>query len=533
MQAAVLQSIRRRTISRASGVYNTHSGFPRTLSTTTVSSFYRTNVRITAVDYGLNTTGLGSARNYWWSSKSAPPNDKTATEAQSLSKVETSSTPEVAAAPTSNVASTTSTGTPGSQVKDVASSSPLESVSATSGTELLQATDGATGTVATNTAAEAVQSFDSLNANIADLAAVASADYSHLFSFWPPGLFLRVYSWVEHIVPYSSHILCMAIAVSALRVLIVPLQIRAQKAGARFAPYQEEWTALQEKYQQSIMEKDRVRQMELAQRMLEIRKVADLKPFAAIAPAFGAICLGIGSFLGVGRLVIYHREVVEMGGVGPLANPGGLFGTGFLENLAEFSPTMLVIMTAITWVSGRRAAMDAPKYNKTMARMPSLMTPIALFFGYIAHFSAAQMIVACTSIGFNIAQSYLLRVPRIRTMVGMNMVPVQDSKTFVHVPLVSAWRETYGDIKNWSEKQALKKIEAERKLSEERAALMRSRGIVNKDILKVKDAPRSRGTPPPPPPPRSMPPRSQSGSSLFDGSSNSKASPSSKRSNSL
>lgn len=282
------------------------------------------------------------------------------------------------------------------------------------------------------------------------------------------------------------------------------MQLRAQKAQARFAPYQEEWFAIQEKYRKASAEGDKLKVAVLAKRMMEIKQATDLKPLAPILPGVGMAALGIGGFIGAGRLVKYHKEVVEMGGAGPLSYPGGLFGTGILEDLTSFSPTLLVIMTAMTWLSARRGALDAAAYSKWMARMPWLMTPPAFVLGYFAQFSTAQMILATTSIGYNVLQSYLLRVPSIRSALGMQGVKVHNSKDYDFPPFISAWKDTW---KDWKESRIKKIQEAQEEAqwnAERREMALRSLGRreagagLDKSTLRIKDAPSGSLSPPVP-----------------------------------
>jgi len=302
------------------------------------------------------------------------------------------------------------------------------------------------------------------------------------------------------------------------------MQLRAQRAQARFAPYQDEWFALQEKFKKANLEGDKLKAATLAKRMMEIKDTANIKPFAPLVPGIGMAMLGIGGFIGAGRLVTYHKEVVEMGGVGPLSYPGGLFGTGILEDLTAFSPALLVVMTVMTWLSIRRGALDAPKYSKWMARMPWLMTPPAFAFGYIAHFSSAQMIVATTSIGYNVLQSYLLRIPALRSALGMKDVKVHDPKEFDFPNFITAWKDTWKDWKDDRMKKILEAQEEARRDAEKRELLLRSFGRhdmgPSKSELRIKDAPSSSvaRSPPAPLPPSSLHIASSNG--LFESAGN-------------
>jgi hypothetical protein len=230
--------------------------------------------------------------------------------------------------------------------------------------------------------------------------------------------------------------------------------------------------------------------------------------------------LGIGGFIGAGRLVAYHKEVVEMGGVGPLAYPGGLFGTGMLEDLTAFSPVLLVIMTFMTWLSTRRGALDAPKYSKWMARMPWLMTPPAFALGFVAHFSSAQMIVATASIGYNVFQSHLLRVPAIRSALGMQNVKVHDPKEFDFPNFITAWKDTWKDWEDSRMKKLREAQEEARRNAERNNFMLRSLGRhdlgVSKSELRIKDAPT--GSPPAPPRPSSL--HTANSNNLFESAGN-------------
>lgn len=356
---------------------------------------------------------------------------------------------------------------------------------------------------------DALASTEALDTAITEFAALASTDFSHLFSWvWPPGVFLRTYSLVTEYIHVTSPVLGLVVAFLLLRVWLSPMQLRAQRAQARFAPYQDEWFGIQEKFKMANLEGDKLKAATLAKRMMEIKEKTDIKPFAPLLPGIGMAMLGIGGFIGAGRLVIHHKEVVEMGGVGPLAYPGGLFGTGILEDLTAFSPVLLVIMTVMTWISTRRGALDAAKYSKWMVRMPWLMTPPAFALGYIAHFSSAQMIVATTSIGYTVLQSYLLRVPAIRSALGMQDMKVQDPKELDFPNFITAWKDTLKDWQNLRMKKIQEAQEEARRNAERRDLRMRSLGIhdmgLSKSELRVKDAPSSIvvGSPPAPLPPR-------------------------------
>lgn len=449
---------------------------------------------------------LGRSRNYWWSSK---PSTSTPEQVSNPGTAVTQEAANASGSKLSDATEAVSSTTP--------SPSPSPSASTVDTEPLQEAVSSVTSTPAepiVTPSPETLDALSSLQSATSDFAVLASSDFSHLFSWvWPPGLFLRTFSFVTTNFHVTSPIIGFAIAFFVLRLFITPLQIRAQKASARFAPYQDEWFAIQEKYKAAMAEGDKFKAATIGQRMMEIKAKSDLKPFAPILPAVGMAALGIGGFIGAGRLVRYHTEVVEMGGVGPLAYPGGLFGTGILENLTTFSPWLMLFMTFMTWLSTRRAALDAPKYSKWTARMPWLMTPVALFFSSIAQFSNAQMIVATTSITYNVIQSYLFRVPSVRSALGMQDVPYQDPKKYQFPPPIAAWRETFQDWRKHAQ-ETERKAREQRLRDLERDRLLKSRmgrpgeyerdmfmpGITpyRKDSLRVKDAPTS---PPPPPPP--------------------------------
>ncbi|KAG9025236.1 hypothetical protein FS842_005283 [Serendipita sp. 407] len=339
-----------------------------------------------------------------------------------------------------------------------------------------------------------VDALDPLTVSTTQLAALASYDYSHLFSwFWPSGLFLRIFSATQHIIQDNLHItaplLVITVAVLIPRIPLSVLQFRAQRATARFLPYQDEWAELMKKLTHAKAENDTYTHNKVAMRMMDIKNKTQFNPLAALPPAIGLMFFGIGSFLGLGRLVIYHREVVEMGGAGPLAYPGGLFGTGILENLTEFSPALLVALTAITWWNVRRSGMDAPKFTKWQARLPALLPPVTLVFGVIAHFSSAQMMIAMISISYNIVQSYLLRNSAIRKLLDLESVPLGDPKSVEFTPFISAWRESWKDFIAWNLSRANDAMEIERRKQLQVLRLRRATGTATKEDLNTLENP--------------------------------------------
>ena len=240
----------------------------------------------------------------------------------------------------------------------------------------------------------------------------------------------------------------MVLAVFLFRIPLTYFQLQGQKAQAAWAPYQDEFKSLSQEYQVATSTGNNVRAMEVAQRLLRIREETKVSPFAGLWPAFGLAYVGIGSFLGMGRLVAYQKEVEALGGTGPLANPDGLLGTGWLTDLTSFDPLLWVLLSGLTWWNVRRGALDAPKYSAWMARMPMIVTPIAAGASILIRFSSAQLIVASASIGYTVAQSYALRIPRIRALVGMQGVKNQPSN--MKFP---GFRESWREVRKYFQDQ--------------------------------------------------------------------------------
>ncbi|KIM23902.1 hypothetical protein M408DRAFT_332092 [Serendipita vermifera MAFF 305830] len=421
-----------------------------------------------------------SSRSYWWSSKPAvPPAQTTPTTNEEAA----SSIPEpvVSAAPTSAPSNATD-------------AVPVEAVSVPD----LSSTP------------EALSSLEALQAATTEFSALASLDYSHFFSWvWPAGVYIRLFSFLQDFSLLSvSPIACMVIGIVCLRVPLSYFQLKGQKAQAAWAPYQQQFKTLSEEYQTAMKSGNKIVAMEKAQKLLEIREQTKVSPFAGLVPAFGLAYVGIGSFIGMGRLATYQKEVEAMGGAGPLANPEGFLGSGWLTDLTAFDPGLWVIMTGLTWLNVRRSALDAPTSTPWMSRMPYLITPVFGVISLLVRFSGAQMLVGIASIGYTVLQSYLLRVPKVRQLAGMQGVKNQDPKTFKFPGFLESWREAFKALGNYQEDFVAKRTMAQQ------GTISPAKPVAgNRESLRVKDAPSAPKflvnpyltSPPAPPPPKSMP----------------------------
>lgn len=386
---------------------------------------------------------IQDARTFWWSSKPAAGTESAAPQPLSAQSMTSSSSDVGTSAAVQHTASTPSAA-------DTLAAVPSEPISATANVS--------------NATIDTLGASEGFAVVASEAAKLASNDYSHLFSWgWPSGVFLRATSWFQHMewlqaLELGTPVVCLTLAVILFRIPIIPLQWRSLKAQARFAPYQAEWPELMRKIQQAKLEEDQIKLYEGVARMQEIRRVSNMKPFAGLPPVFLFMYTGIGAFLGAGKLAQYHREVIELGGTGPLTYPGGLFGTGFLEDLTTFSPTLLVLLTATTWINTRRSALDSPIETKWLKRMPSLITPIAGVLGLVIQFSAAQLLVTWIGVVLHLAHSYVRRIPVVKRLAGLEKVPVQNPKTYEFEPFISAWRNSYKDamtaLKERAEQQA-------------------------------------------------------------------------------
>jgi hypothetical protein len=361
---------------------------------------------------------------------------------------------------------------------------------------------------------DALGSLEALQAATTEFSALASLDYSHLFSWgWPAGTFLRVFAFFQDIpILSTSPITCMVLGVLFFRLPLSYFQLRGQKAQAAWAPYQEEFKALSEEYKAATASGNNARALETGRRMMLIREKTNFSPFAGLLPAFGLGYVGIGSFLGMGRLAAYQKEVIAMGGTGPLANPEGFLATGWLADLTVFDPALWVLFSALTWLNVRRSALDSPKYSVWMTRMPHLITPVFAVISVLARFSAAQMIVGGASIGYTVAQSYALRVPTIRRMAGMQGVKNQGD-TLKFPGFRESWEEAIAYVRNWNEDFLGKRMESPFPNGpiRTRSGTEIPAPQINRNQLRVKEAPPSApkllanpNTPDAPPPPAGM-----------------------------
>ncbi|KAG8805109.1 hypothetical protein FRC17_005728, partial [Serendipita sp. 399] len=224
-----------------------------------------------------------SSRTYWWSSKPTKGEDIPVTEQKTEVKL------DAAGAPAENAISSTPTPVQTSSAAPVetpvappepislsssasTSSSPISSDASSSGVDAV-----------TSTATTLADAADPFAATAAQLAALASTDYSHLFSwFWPSGVFLRIFSSMQHIIQDNLHIasplVVIAVALIVPRIPISLLQFRAQRTMAKMVPYQEEWTELMKKMTKAKQENDVYTQNMVTMRIVEIQKTGNMKP---------------------------------------------------------------------------------------------------------------------------------------------------------------------------------------------------------------------------------------------------------------
>lgn len=459
-------------------------------------------------------------RGYWWSSKPTVP---AVDSNQGVTSFSASDGDVVAAlssiqeGPTLTHSSTDLGGQPEPSAShaELASSAPSTSSIQEDAALTSSSASDLSATLPTSTvpANDAIGSLEALRAATNEFSALASLDYSHLFSWgWPAGVFLRVFHFFQEIpLLYTSPIACMVLGVLSFRFLLSYFQLKGQKAQAAWAPHQEEFKLLSEQYKAATSTGDNIRALEVGQRLMQIRQQANFSPFAGLVPAFGLGYVGIGAFLGMGKLAAYQREVVAMGGAGPLANPQGFLSTGWLTDLTAFDAGLWLVFTALTFMNVRRSALDAPKYSEWMARMPHIVTPVFAVISLLVRFSAAQMIVGIASLGYTVAQSYALRVPTIRRMAGMQDVKNQNASTFKFPGFQESWKAAMEYLRNWNEDLVKKQMAAGAIPTGTRTGSVIPTLQINRNDLKIKDAvppaPKllaSPATPNAPPPPSGM-----------------------------
>lgn len=393
-----------------------------------------------------------------------------------------------------------------SSVQNPSTSSPVPDTTISSTAETVVVSNTVTPDLSST--AEALSSMEALQAATTEFTALASVDYSHLFSWgWPAGLFIRLFSLLQDFpLLATAPIACMAIGVLIARFPLSYFQLKGLKAQAAWAPYQNQFKTLSEEYKAAMASGNKLLAMEKAQELVKIREKTKFSPFTSLVPAFGLGYVGIGSFLGMGKLAAYQKEVVEMGGAGPLANPEGFLGSGWLTDLTAFDPGLWVLFTGLTWLNVRRSALDSPTYNPWLTRMPMLITPVFGVMSLLFRFSSAQMIVGAVSIGYTVIQSYLLRVPKLRYAAGMQGVKNQDPKTLKFPGFLESWRE----VGKWFTEQ--QNNVTQRTMMQQGPPIVSPGRPVSRDSLKIKDAlPPPKiishpyaASPPAPPPPKSM-----------------------------
>ncbi|EMD34920.1 hypothetical protein CERSUDRAFT_157655 [Gelatoporia subvermispora B] len=362
--------------------------------------------------------GAQQARNLWWPSK------KPEAESQSTSS---EPTPVDAFAqseqPLANVEATSAAEAPAAQEYATLSESTTAEVASATGTDLQSIpTEVVPDLSSIPSVTQALQ--------YGDLAALGLAG-------WTPAGFCR---WGIELLQVSTGLPWFWTIVTATvvsRLVILPFSIKSMQYAARLAKHQDEVTSLREKMTEAQASRDVLAMQSLALRQRQIYTKANVSIPGMMALPFVQLPIQLGMFFGIKKMCDLPLEQLKHSGL------------DILPDLTATDPTWtLPIIGAVLINLQLRLGI------RDMQATPALPHIINFFrvFSVVGVFLMSSLPSGVltylgTTMVFGIAQTLVLRIPAVRTTLGVPIVPKE------HQPKPVSFMESIRYAQKWWDEQ--------------------------------------------------------------------------------